>query len=59
MANFAKKYPNVVGMSLRNEMRPVPLIQDLNGGADWYSHVTAGANAIHSVNSDLLVRVIP
>lgn len=54
MAKFAASYPNVVGMSLRNELRAVD-DQDENNHADWYSLVQEGASAIHSANSNLLV----
>ncbi|KZP10882.1 glycoside hydrolase family 5 protein [Athelia psychrophila] len=56
MATYALGYPNVVGMSLRNEMRPLPIIQDI-GNTDWYSHVTEGAQTIHSAAPDLLIMI--
>jgi endoglucanase len=56
MAKVAASYPNVVGMSLRNELRAVGG-QDGNNHADWYSLVQEGASAIHSANSNLLVVI--
>ena len=54
VSTFSKSYPNVVGMSLRNELRP-NVIQD--NKSDWYKFVTRGANAIHAQNSDLLIVI--
>ena len=54
MAKFAASHPNVVAMSLRNELRAVD-DQDENSHADWYSLVQEGASAIHSANANLLV----
>ncbi|KAL3421207.1 cellulase [Phlyctema vagabunda] len=56
MATFAKSYPNVVGLSLRNELRAVGS-QDGNSHADWYNYIGQGATAIHSANTDALVIV--
>ena len=56
MATFAASYSNVVGMSLRNELRAVGT-QDENNHADWYTYIKEGASSIHSANSDLLVVV--
>ncbi|KAI5787648.1 glycosyl hydrolase family 5 protein/cellulase [Peziza echinospora] len=56
MANFAKSYSNVVGMSLRNELRASGS-QDKNGHADWYNYVGQGAKAIHDNNKDLLIVI--
>lgn len=57
MANFAKSHSNVIGMSLRNEIRGIPVLQDGPSHSDWYSHVTNGANAIHGANQDLLIVI--
>jgi len=56
MAQFAKSHSNVVGMSLRNELRAVGS-QDKNSHADWYKFVKAGADATHPANGDLLIAV--
>ncbi|KAF8935440.1 glycosyl hydrolase family 5 protein/cellulase [Dissophora ornata] len=56
MANFSKQYPNIVGMSLRNEMRAF-LLQDFNNHADWKNFVTQGANAVHNAHPDLLIMI--
>lgn len=56
MAKYAKAFDNVIGMSLRNELRSLPP-QDLNGHADWYHFVTEGATKIHTTNPDLLIMV--
>ncbi|KAJ2926136.1 hypothetical protein H1R20_g10952, partial [Candolleomyces eurysporus] len=56
MASFAQSHPNVVGISLRNELRAVGS-QDGNGHADWYNFVTQGARAVREGNSNLLVVV--
>lgn len=56
MATFAESYSNVIGMSLRNELRAVGT-QDENNHADWYNYIQQGASAIHSANSNLLVVV--
>ena len=56
MAIYAKQHLNVIGMSLRNEMRPVPVIQDPTH-SDWYSHVTKGAQTIYGANPNLLIVI--
>lgn len=56
MATFAKDHPNVVGISIRNELRAVSG-QDGNGHADWYTYVTQGARAVREGNSNLLVVI--
>ncbi|XP_047971004.1 glycosyl hydrolase 5 family protein-like [Salvia hispanica] len=52
VATAYKGFPQVVGMSLRNELR---------GGRqnepDWYKYMQEGANTIHAQNPDLLVIV--
>ena len=57
MATFAQAHPSVVGMSLRNEMRAWPLLQDNNNHADYYNYVGQAADAIHAANPDLLVVI--
>lgn len=56
MASFSADHPNVVGMSLRNELRAVGS-QDGDNHTDWYDLSGQGADAIHSANSDLLIAV--
>ena len=56
MSTFSKAHPNVVGMSLRNELR-ADGSQDGNDHADWYDLITQGAKAIHAGNEDLLIMI--
>ncbi|PGH10656.1 hypothetical protein AJ79_05370 [Helicocarpus griseus UAMH5409] len=56
MAAFAAPFPNVVGMSLRNELRAVGG-QDGDGHADWYELVARGADAVHGANGELLIVI--
>jgi endoglucanase len=55
MAQFSKSYPNVVGMSLRNEFRPA------SGGSaiqqEWATRVKQAATAIYQTNSNLLIMI--
>ncbi|CAJ1979106.1 unnamed protein product [Sphenostylis stenocarpa] len=50
MATIFKGVPNVVGMSLRNELRGPK--QNVN---QWYSYMPKGAEAVHAANPDVLV----
>nr|QST87267.1 endoglucanase 5 [Abelmoschus esculentus] len=50
MATLFNGVTNVVGMSLRNELRGPK--QNLN---DWYKYMQKGAEAVHSANPDVLV----
>ncbi|XP_020214123.1 glycosyl hydrolase 5 family protein [Cajanus cajan] len=50
MATLFKGVTNVVGMSLRNELRGPK--QNLN---DWYRYMSKGAEAVHAANPDVLV----
>ncbi|OAY32476.1 glycosyl hydrolase 5 family protein [Manihot esculenta] len=50
MATIFNGVPNVVGMSLRNELRGQK--QNVN---DWYRYMEKGAEAVHSANPDVLV----
>ncbi|KAI0194288.1 glycoside hydrolase family 5 protein [Xylaria flabelliformis] len=58
MAEHGKAWPNLMSMSLRNELR-IPLsntqLVDSYGWEDWYKYVQQGANAINSANPDLLI----
>lgn len=56
MATFASEHSGVVGMSIRNELRPFPLLQDLTH-SDWYNYVTQGALTVHNANPDVLVII--
>ncbi|WOL11315.1 hypothetical protein Cni_G20077 [Canna indica] len=50
MATIFNGSPNVVGMSLRNELRG-----PRQNVADWYRYMQKGAEAVHSINPDVLV----
>ncbi|XWS63750.1 hypothetical protein CRYUN_Cryun06bG0128600 [Craigia yunnanensis] len=50
MATLFSGVTNVVGMSLRNELRGPK--QNVN---DWYRYMQKGAEAVHSANPDVLV----
>ncbi|XP_057415719.1 glycosyl hydrolase 5 family protein [Lotus japonicus] len=50
MATLFNGVPNVVGMSLRNELRGPK--QNVN---DWYRYMVKGAEAVHAANPDVLV----
>ncbi|KAF8141095.1 glycoside hydrolase superfamily [Mycena galopus ATCC 62051] len=54
MAIWATAHPGVVAMSLRNEMRQIPL---LDSNSDWYKYVEEGGALIHANNEDLLIVV--
>ncbi|KAG9248974.1 glycosyl hydrolase family 5 protein/cellulase [Calycina marina] len=54
MATFGKSYSNVIGPSLRNELRAVDM-QDVNSHADWYSFIGQGTQAIHTTNPNSLI----
>lgn len=57
MATFARSHAGVVGMSIRNELRAFPLLQDLNNHDDWYEYVVQGAQTVHAANPDVLVII--
>ncbi|XP_074576132.1 glycosyl hydrolase 5 family protein-like [Curcuma longa] len=50
MATLFKGHRNVVGMSLRNELRGQRQNVD-----DWYTYMQMGAEAVHAANGDVLV----
>ncbi|KAF3964359.1 hypothetical protein CMV_011350 [Castanea mollissima] len=50
MATIFNGVSNVVGMSLRNELRG-----PRQNVSDWYRYMQKGAEAVHSANSDVLV----
>jgi endoglucanase len=56
VANWAKKHPNIVSMSLRNELRESWNVTNLY--YNWQTlvgNMTAGADAIHAANPDMLI----
>ncbi|KAI0121035.1 glycoside hydrolase superfamily [Xylariales sp. AK1849] len=59
MADHCKKWPNLMSMSLRNELRQPLLNKELYSDSynwqDWYKYVKQGADAIHSANADVLI----
>ncbi|KAG5521998.1 hypothetical protein RHGRI_034271 [Rhododendron griersonianum] len=50
MATMFKDTPNVVGMSLRNELRGNKSNVD-----DWYRYMQKGAEAVHAANPNVLI----
>ncbi|XP_031401378.1 glycosyl hydrolase 5 family protein-like isoform X2 [Punica granatum] len=50
MARLATSFPNVIGMSLRNELRGPRSNVD-----DWYKYMQQGAEAVHTTNPNVLV----
>ncbi|KAJ2976485.1 hypothetical protein NUW58_g8075 [Xylaria curta] len=56
VATWAKKHPNIVSMSLRNELRESWNRTNLYYNWDTLvGNMTAGTDAIHAANSDLLI----
>ncbi|KAI1850386.1 hypothetical protein JX266_004244 [Neoarthrinium moseri] len=59
MADHGKQWPNLMSMSLRNELRQPLLNKELYSDSynweDWYKYTKQGADAIHSANSDVLI----
>ncbi|KAL6707749.1 hypothetical protein ACN47E_003870 [Coniothyrium glycines] len=56
VANWAKSHPNIVSMSLRNELRESWNVTNLY--YNWQTlvgNMTAGADAIHAANPDVLI----
>jgi endoglucanase len=56
VANWAKEHPNIVSMSLRNELRESWNVTNLY--YNWQTlvgNMTAGADAIHEANPDMLI----
>ncbi|KIY63779.1 glycoside hydrolase family 5 protein [Cylindrobasidium torrendii FP15055 ss-10] len=56
-ATWAKTQPGIVAMSIRNELRPFPLLQDVDGHDDWYNFVGQGGATVHAANPDVLVII--
>lgn len=54
MSIWAKAHAGVVAMSLRNEMRQIPI---LNSVDDWFKYVEEAGALIHTNNADLLIVV--
>ncbi|KAM7269010.1 hypothetical protein ACFE04_024507 [Oxalis oulophora] len=50
IATMFNGVPNVIGMSLRNELRGPK--QNVN---DWYTYMQRGAEVVHSINPNILV----
>jgi endoglucanase len=59
MANFSLSHPNVVGLSLRNELRPGDANQypANSSHADWYKYIFLGAAIVHAGNPDALIMI--
>lgn len=61
MAEQAKRWPSVISMGLRNEIRPAIFSPILSPNAEptswmtWYENMVLAANAVHRSNPDLLV----
>ncbi|UPX17913.1 uncharacterized protein EKO05_0008240 [Ascochyta rabiei] len=56
VADWAKQHPNIVSMSLRNELRESWNKTDLYYNWDTLvGNMTAGADAIHTANPDILI----
>ncbi|KAH8730932.1 glycoside hydrolase superfamily [Phaeosphaeriaceae sp. PMI808] len=56
VADWAKSHPNIVSMSLRNELRESWNVTNLYYNWDTLvGNMTAGADAIHSANKDMLI----
>ncbi|KAI0475389.1 glycoside hydrolase superfamily [Xylariaceae sp. FL0804] len=59
MADHGKSWPNLMSMSLRNELRPplsdLQLASSSYNWEDWYARVRQGADAINSANADVLI----
>lgn len=56
IANWAKPFPNIVSMSLRNELRESHANPDLiYNWATLVGNMSAGATTIHPANPDLLI----
>jgi hypothetical protein len=59
MADHGKSWPNLMSMSLRNELRNPTnnpqLSQSSYNWRDWYVYIRQGAEAVHSANPDTLI----
>ncbi|KAI0835972.1 glycoside hydrolase [Hypoxylon sp. FL0890] len=59
MATHGKSWPNLMSMSLRNELR-TPLsnftfASESYNWENWYTYIKQGSDAIHSANEDVLI----
>ncbi|KAF8303385.1 glycoside hydrolase family 5 protein [Clavulina sp. PMI_390] len=54
MATWAAGYDAVIGMSIRNELREIPILES---ESPWYTFAPQGASAIHNANPDLLIMM--
>ncbi|KAI1268343.1 glycoside hydrolase family 5 protein [Xylariaceae sp. FL1019] len=58
MATWSNSQAGVIGMSLRNEIREFPILQNTGSGSgDWAMYVTEAAKLVHAANPDLLVVI--
>ncbi|KAE9407560.1 cellulase family protein [Gymnopus androsaceus JB14] len=57
IATWAQSQTGVVAMSIRNELRPFPLLQDTDNHDAWYEYVTQGAQAVNVANPDVLIII--
>jgi endoglucanase len=57
MATWVTTQTGVAAMSLRNELRPFPILQDTDGHMAWYNYVSQGGQRVHAANPDVLVIV--
>ncbi|KAH8600916.1 glycoside hydrolase superfamily [Bisporella sp. PMI_857] len=55
-ATWARSQPGVIGLSLRNEIRPF-LLQDTNNHDDWYNFMHQGGVRVHDAFPEALVIV--
>lgn len=56
MAEWSVKHPNIIGLSLRNELRAVG-DQGRDNYASWYTNMESGIRAIRSENTNVLILV--
>lgn len=56
MAHYTSRWPNLVSMSLANELRPsLDPLSLTYGWKAWYENMIPAAQAVHDVNSDILI----
>jgi endoglucanase len=54
MARWALDHPGIVAMSLRNEMRQIPVLNTVD---DWYKYIAQAGSLVHATNPNVLVVV--
>ncbi|KAF7305520.1 Glycoside hydrolase family 5 protein [Mycena chlorophos] len=54
IATWSLNHPGVVAMSVRNEIRQLPVVDSVT---PWFSHVENAGNTIHAAHPDLLVVI--